>query len=46
MLRPLLFIIYVQDMGEDSSIDTLAYVDDVKAKMVIDNLDDVDKFQM
>ena len=42
---PLLFLIYVRDFADDTSANALTYVDDVKVKEKVNNMEDVEKFQ-
>ena len=42
ILGLLLFLLYVKNIGDDSKIDALAYVDDVKTKNYITEQEDVD----
>ena len=45
MLGPILYLIYISDIGEILSNDPLVYIDDTKAIKKIHNEDDVEKLQ-
>ena len=45
VLAPILFLIYISDIGEDILANTLVYVDDTKIKMSVKNESDVESLQ-
>ena len=45
VLAPILFLIYISDIGEDILANTLVYVDDTKIKMNVKNESDVENLQ-
>ena len=45
VLGPILFLIYISDIGENLSVEPLVYIDDTKAIKKIHNEDDVEKLQ-
>ena len=45
MLGPILFLIYISDIGDNLSVEPLVYIDDTKAIKKIHNEDDVEKLQ-
>ena len=45
VLGPILFLIYISDIGEDLTAKTLVYVDDTKVKQKVNTEEDVEKLQ-
>ena len=45
VLGPILFLIYISDIGENLSVEPLVYIDDTKSIKKIHNEDDVEKLQ-
>jgi hypothetical protein len=45
VLGPILFLIYISDIGKELSASTLVYVDDTKVKLKVETEDDVEKMQ-
>ena len=45
VLGPILFLIYISDIGEDLTAKTLVYVDDTKVKQTVNTEEDVEKLQ-
>ena len=45
MLGPILFLIYISDIGENLSVEPFVYIDDTKAIKKIHSEDDVEKLQ-
>ena len=45
VLGPILFLIYISDIGEDLSAKALVYVDDTKIKQRVNNEEDVENLQ-
>ena len=45
VLGPILFLIYISDIGEDLNVDTLVYVDDTKVKQRVNSEEDIECLQ-
>ena len=45
VLGPILFLIYISDIGEDLNVDTLVYVDDTKVKQRVNSKEDIECLQ-
>ena len=45
VLGPILFLIFIADMGKNSSVKSFLYVDDSKVMMPVSSEDDVRRFQ-
>ena len=45
ILGPLFFLLFIQDLGIESSAFSFLYVDDSKVMQEVKSLNDVDKFQ-
>jgi hypothetical protein len=45
VLGPILFLIYISDIGDNLGVEPLVYIDDTKAIKKINNEDDVEKLQ-
>ena len=43
VLGPILFLIYISDIGDNLSVEPLVYIDDTKVIKKIHNEDDVEK---
>ena len=45
VLGPILFLIYLSDIGEDLTAKTLVYVDNTKVRQKVNTEEDVEKLQ-